>query len=129
MQAIFSSGKQIETIIMALLVDKGLVQYEEKVSTYWPEFAQGGKDEITVADVMRHSGGVPWFLNPETCEPGQVKVSAMPYELHLFCGQYLRPIFRSCRTHIIGSRRTSGSRKTSLLLTTRRCRMRLRWMR
>ena len=71
---IFSSGKQIETVIVALLVEKGLVKYEEKVATYWPEFAQGGKDQITVADVMRHSGGVPWFLNPETCEPGQVKV-------------------------------------------------------
>ena len=77
-QSIFSSGKQIETVIMALLVDKGLVEYEEKVATYWPEFAQGGKDEITVADVMRHSGGVPWFVNPETVEPGQVKVSEMP---------------------------------------------------
>ena len=95
MQNIFSSGKQIEVIIMALLVERGLVQYEEKVATYWPEFAQGGKDEITVADVMRHSGGVPWFLNPETCEPGQVKVGAMPYELYLFRGQHFRPICRS----------------------------------
>ena len=114
---------------MALLVDKGLVQYEEKVATYWPEFAQGGKDEITVADVMRHSGGVPWFMDPETCEPGQTKVSAMSYELYLFCGQHRRLFFRSCRTHIIESRRTSGSRKTSLLLITRRFRIRLRWMR
>jgi len=43
---------------MALLKDKGLVKYEEKVCTYWPEFAQNGKENITVADVLRHEGGL-----------------------------------------------------------------------
>lgn len=26
---------------------------------YWPEFAQNGKENITIADVMRHEAGMP----------------------------------------------------------------------
>ena len=54
----FSSGKSIAAIVVALMVDRGLLDYDEKVSTYWPEFAKNGKDNITVADVMRHEGGL-----------------------------------------------------------------------
>lgn len=65
-----SSGKQIETLVAAMLVDRGVIDYDEKVSTYWPEFAQGDKGNITVAMVLRHEGGCPWFLNPNKCKPG-----------------------------------------------------------
>jgi CubicO group peptidase (beta-lactamase class C family) len=34
------------------------MSYDEKVSTYWPEFAQNGKHKVTVADVCRHSAGL-----------------------------------------------------------------------
>ena len=43
---------------MGVLRDKGLISYEEKVCTYWPEFAKNGKENITVADVMRHEAGL-----------------------------------------------------------------------
>ena len=41
--------------------DQGHLSYEEKVCTYWPEFAQNGKENITVADVMRHEAGMEKF--------------------------------------------------------------------
>lgn len=53
---IFSSGKNLGAIMMAILHDKGLLDYSAKVATYWPEFAQNGKEDITVADVLRHEG-------------------------------------------------------------------------
>ena len=37
------------------------MKYTEKISTYWPEFGQNGKENITVADLMRHEGGLPIF--------------------------------------------------------------------
>jgi CubicO group peptidase (beta-lactamase class C family) len=32
----------------------GLLDYEDKVAKYWPEFAQHGKEDIRVVDVLRH---------------------------------------------------------------------------
>mmetsp|Transcript_39147 Transcript_39147/g.39579 ORF Transcript_39147/g.39579 Transcript_39147/m.39579 type:complete len:532 (-) Transcript_39147:404-1999(-) len=65
LQCVFSSGKNMEAIAMAMLVDRGLVAYEDLVTTHWPEFGANGKDNITIADVMRHSGGVPFVLDPD----------------------------------------------------------------
>ena len=33
---------------------RGLLGYEEKVSKYWPEFAQNGKEDVTVEMVLNH---------------------------------------------------------------------------
>ena len=40
---------------------QGLMNYTEKISSYWPEFGQNGKENITVADLMRHECGLPVF--------------------------------------------------------------------
>jgi len=37
--AIWSSGKMVAKIMLAIMVDKRHLSYDEKVSTYWPEFA------------------------------------------------------------------------------------------
>lgn len=58
---IFSSGKSLEAIAVAMLVDRGLLQYEAKITQYWPEFGTNGKEGITVADVMRHETGLANF--------------------------------------------------------------------
>ncbi|MDG2333986.1 MAG: serine hydrolase [Myxococcota bacterium] len=65
---VFSSGKSLETIAVASLVGKGLLDYKAKVVDYWPEFGAHGKDELTVADLMRHEGGMAAFdtaVDPE----------------------------------------------------------------
>jgi len=64
LQCIFSSGKNMEAIAIAMLVDRGLIKYEDPVSKHWKEFGANGKDMITVADVMRHKGGVPFVTHP-----------------------------------------------------------------
>lgn len=55
---VFSSGKTLEAIGLAHLVDKGLLTYDDRISRYWPEFATHGKEVITVADLMRHEAGL-----------------------------------------------------------------------
>ena len=37
------------------------MNYTDKISSYWPEFGQNGKENITVADLMRHECGLPVF--------------------------------------------------------------------
>ena len=61
---IFSSGKTLESVALAMLHDKGLFEYDDKVSKYWPEFGQNGKEDITIADVCRHRSGLPAFPVP-----------------------------------------------------------------
>lgn len=58
---IFSSGKSLEAIAIASLVSKGLLSYDAKVCDYWPEFKGGGKDQVSVADLMRHEAGLANF--------------------------------------------------------------------
>ena len=55
---IFSSGKSLEAIAVAMLVSRGLVDYDAPVAEYWPEFAAAGKDSITVRQVMCHEAGL-----------------------------------------------------------------------
>ena len=55
----YSNGKSVAAIIMSTLHDKGLFSYDDLVSKHWPEFAQNGKENITIKDVMRHEAGMP----------------------------------------------------------------------
>ena len=58
---VFSSGKSLEAIAMGVLVSRGLMDYDAKITRYWPEFGAQGKEELTVADLMRHEAGLANF--------------------------------------------------------------------
>ena len=55
---IYSSGKSVAAILIAVMVDKGHLSYDEPIASYWPEFAQNGKEKVKVVDVMRHESGL-----------------------------------------------------------------------
>jgi CubicO group peptidase (beta-lactamase class C family) len=55
---VFSSTKGISSMAFALLHSKGLVDYDEKVSTYWPAFAHNGKENITIRQLLAHQAGL-----------------------------------------------------------------------
>ena len=57
-QNIFSSGKALASVAIAMLVDRGRVGYETKLVEFWPEYGQNGKEETTVAMVLRHEAGL-----------------------------------------------------------------------
>jgi CubicO group peptidase (beta-lactamase class C family) len=71
LQNVYSSGKNMEAVCIALLADRGLLSYTDQISMHWPEFGQHGKSQVTVADVLRHEGGVPFFAS--VSEPGNFK--------------------------------------------------------
>ncbi|XP_071500803.1 beta-lactamase domain-containing protein 2-like [Diadema antillarum] len=54
----FSSTKGAASVCIAMLVDRGLLDYNKPVAHYWPEFAQKGKEKITVKDMMEHKAGI-----------------------------------------------------------------------
>jgi len=47
-----------------ILVDRGRIDLDATVATYWPEFAAGGKERVTVRQAMTHCAGVPGFDPP-----------------------------------------------------------------
>ncbi len=55
---VFSSTKGLAAMTLALAHSRGLLDYEERVSTYWPEFAQKGKKNITVRQLISHQAGL-----------------------------------------------------------------------
>ena len=61
LQIVYSSGKAIAATVMAMAVDRGLLDYDDPVAEHWPEFGQNGKEHITVADVLRHDAGLAQF--------------------------------------------------------------------
>lgn len=54
----FSTTKGVASTALHVLADRGLVGYDEPVATYWPEFAQNGKEAVTVRHVLSHSAGL-----------------------------------------------------------------------
>jgi CubicO group peptidase (beta-lactamase class C family) len=54
MVLVFSATKGVAGLAMALAHSRGLFDYDEGVSTYWPEFAQQGKEKITVRQLLSH---------------------------------------------------------------------------
>lgn len=54
----FSTTKGLTSTALHVLADRGLVSYEAPVATYWPEFAQAGKERITLRHLLSHSAGL-----------------------------------------------------------------------
>lgn len=54
----FSTGKGIASTLLHIYADRGLVDYDEPVAKYWPEFAQAGKQNITVRQILSHQAGL-----------------------------------------------------------------------
>jgi CubicO group peptidase (beta-lactamase class C family) len=58
MVGVFSTAKGMAGLAMALAHSRGLLDYEERVCTYWPEFAQCDKEKITVRQLLSHQAGL-----------------------------------------------------------------------
>jgi len=58
MVIVFSTTKGLAGLAMALAHSRGLFDYDERVSKYWLEFAQQGKDKITIRQLLAHQAGL-----------------------------------------------------------------------
>jgi CubicO group peptidase (beta-lactamase class C family) len=54
----FSTTKGVVATTVHRLVDRGLIDYDAPVAAYWPEFAAGGKERVTVRNLLDHSAGL-----------------------------------------------------------------------
>ena len=65
---VWSITKTMTTLAALMLADRGMLDLDAPVATYWPEFAQNGKAGITVKQVMSHTAGVSGWDMPFTIE-------------------------------------------------------------
>jgi len=59
---VFSTTKAVMSLMIARLVDQGLITYDTPVAEAWPEFGQAGKGVVTLAQLMSHQAGLPGFV-------------------------------------------------------------------
>ena len=73
---VHSTGKGIVAMCLALLIDRGLLNLDEAVANYWPEFSSNSKGNISVKTLLSHQAGLfAWkekmmeedFLNWDYC--------------------------------------------------------------
>jgi len=58
MVIVHSTTKGLAAMTLAVAHSRGWLDYEERVSRYWPEFAQQGKERVTVRQLLAHSAGL-----------------------------------------------------------------------
>jgi CubicO group peptidase (beta-lactamase class C family) len=58
MTIVYSATKGLAAMTLAIAHSRGLLDYDERVSTYWPEFAQQRKERITVRQLLAHQAGL-----------------------------------------------------------------------
>ena len=58
MVLVASATKGPAAMTMALGASRGLFDYDERIAKYWPEFAQQGKDKITIRQLLAHQAGL-----------------------------------------------------------------------
>lgn len=63
----WSTTKGFVATCLHILADRGRVDYDAPIASYWPEFGAHGKATITVRDALTHRAGVPQM--PEGVTP------------------------------------------------------------
>jgi CubicO group peptidase (beta-lactamase class C family) len=55
---IYSASKGVTHLIVALLVQDGVLDLDQRVSHYWPEFAAEGKSDLLLRQLLSHQAGL-----------------------------------------------------------------------
>ncbi len=61
---VFSTTKGVASLAPAVAHARGLIDYDSTVASYWPEFAQNGKDAVTVRQLLSHQAGLAVIDRP-----------------------------------------------------------------
>ena len=65
---VWSSTKTVTSLAALVLAERGLLDLDAAVATYWPEFAANGKQDIKVRHLLSHTSGVSGWQEPITIE-------------------------------------------------------------
>lgn len=54
----YSGSKGAAAVVISLLVQRGQLDLDERVATYWPEFAQSDRGAVSVRQLLSHQAGL-----------------------------------------------------------------------
>jgi CubicO group peptidase (beta-lactamase class C family) len=86
-QTVRSATKGVAAACLLLLHQRGQLDLDAPVGTYWPQFKAHGKERVTVRDVLAHRAGVPALdvpLTPEQAVDGVSGPRAVAAQQPLF---------------------------------------------
>jgi CubicO group peptidase (beta-lactamase class C family) len=119
---VWSCSKMVTNLAALVLVDRGLLDVFAPVATYWPEFAQNGKENIEVRHILSHTSGVSGWDAPWSVEDsydyekatGQLARQAPWWEPGTVSGYHA-----DNQGHLVGElvRRVSGKRLKEFVRT------------
>jgi len=61
---VWSTTKTMTFLVALMLHDRGELDFDAPVATYWPEFATNGKERVLVRHVMGHTAGLSGWDEP-----------------------------------------------------------------
>ena len=64
MVVVHSASKGLAAMTLAIAHSRGWLDYDARVAKYWPEFAQNGKQDVTVRQLLAHQAGLFAFDEP-----------------------------------------------------------------
>jgi CubicO group peptidase (beta-lactamase class C family) len=82
-----SVAKAFAVTCLHMLVERGLVDLDEPVSSYWPEFQAGGKEALPVRYLVDHRAGLPVVersIDQVTIYDGQAMAAALASQTPLW---------------------------------------------
>jgi CubicO group peptidase (beta-lactamase class C family) len=78
----FSASKAVTATVMHVLAERGVIHLRDRVTDYLPEFAGGGRDAITIGQLLAHRAGIPQLprdmLDLERLEDPERIIEAIP---------------------------------------------------
>ena len=61
---VWSSTKNMASLSIYILAERGLLNFHDPVSKHWPEFSKKGKQDILISHIMSHSSGLSGWKEP-----------------------------------------------------------------
>ena len=65
---VWSTTKTVTSLAALMLADRGLLDVDAPVASYWPEFAAAGKQDVLVRHLLSHTSGVSGLDQPAVVE-------------------------------------------------------------
>ncbi len=93
---VWSSTKGVSAACVLRVVDQAKLSLDTKVSHFWPEFSAGGKEEITIGEVLSHRSGL--------VAPAESHLSLLDYEAVRNCIERQSSFWQPDGTHGYGAR-------------------------